>query len=65
MFIKSRSGIKISTCVGGFLLIIVWTITIEIIKFIKTREVNSKNQKVSAYVLLCKTYNFEIIKLLS
>lgn len=38
MFIKSKSGKKKSARIRDIPLIIVWTITMEIIKFIKTRK---------------------------
>ena len=38
MFIKSRHGLKISACNRDIPLTIVWTITTEIIKFIKIRK---------------------------
>lgn len=38
MFIKSRHGLKISACNRDIHLTIVWTITVEIIKFIKIRK---------------------------
>lgn len=56
MFIKSKSGKKKSACIRDIPLIIVWTITMEIIKFIKTRKGKKEKRRKSGHVFFYLIY---------
>lgn len=61
MFIKSRHGLKISACNRDIPLTIVWTITIEIIKFIKIRKgEKEKRRKPGHAFFFFNTHSFEM-----